>query len=145
MRWLPDAAGRRLTVVTASWSGKTLRRIAFLVKEKYPFFTSRDVRNIQKMVSGRILDFDLEPSWLDEPEEFFLKDYETKKNMLIELMKANMKGLSFAEIRLQETIKYLDNMVKIATAEERREIEQTARRIVTHSRATDMAQEMLKS
>ena len=38
----------------------------------------------------------------------------SKKAQLIELMHANMRGLSFAQIRLQEVIQYLDNMVRIA-------------------------------
>lgn len=93
------------------------------VKEAFPLFSSRDVRNIQEAVSIRIMDFDLEPSWWENPEDFFRQDYDTKKNMLVELMKGNMKGLSFAEIRLEETLRYLDAMVRILAADEERRIE----------------------
>ncbi len=92
------------------------------VKAKYPFFTSRDVRNIQQAVSGRIMDFDLEPAWLENPDVFFRRDHATKRAMIVELMRANMKGLKFAEIRLQETVRYLDSMVKIASAARERQL-----------------------
>jgi ATPase family associated with various cellular activities (AAA) len=85
------------------------------IHEAFPFFTSRDVRNIQQAVNNRIMDFEFPEGWFDDPALFFSKDYDTKKNMLTELMKDNMKGLSFADVRLQEAVKYLDNMVRIAS------------------------------
>jgi hypothetical protein len=33
--------------------------------------------------------------------------------MLVELMKSNMKGLSFGQLRLQEAVRYLDSTVTI--------------------------------
>jgi hypothetical protein len=93
------------------------------VHEAFPFFTSRDVRNIQQAVNNRIMDFEFPQEWFDDPELFFSKDYDTKKNMLTELMKTNMKGLSFADIRLQEAIKYLDNMVRIASVTREQQID----------------------
>lgn len=92
------------------------------VQDAFPLFTSRDVRNIQQAVGTRIMDFDLEPEWLEKPELFFTKDYDTKRQMLSELMKANMKGLKFAEVRLQETVRYLDSMVKIVSAARERQL-----------------------
>lgn len=94
------------------------------VKKEFPLFTSRDVRNIQQAVAARVMDFDLEPEWLQNPEVFFRKDYDTRKNMLIELMKANMKGMKFSEVRLQETIRYLDSMVRIISAGRERQLAQ---------------------
>ncbi len=93
------------------------------VHKAFPFFTSRDVRNIQQAVNNRIMDFNLPDDWFENLELFFKKDYETKKNMLTELMKANMKGLSFADMRLQEAVKYLDNMVRIASVTRERRID----------------------
>lgn len=43
----------------------------YAVKQEYPFFTSRDVRNIQAAVNERIMDFDFDPQWLDDPAMFF--------------------------------------------------------------------------
>lgn len=94
------------------------------VLEQFPLFASRDVRNIQKAVGSRVMDFDLPDEWLDNPELFFKKPYSEKKNMLTELMHANMQGLSFAEIRQQETVQYLDNMVRIASVTRDRKIDE---------------------
>lgn len=69
------------------------------------------------------MDFDLPNDWFENLELFFKKDYETKKNILTELMKANMKGLSFADMRLQEAVKYLDNMVRIASVTRERRMD----------------------
>lgn len=94
------------------------------VKEQYPFFTSRDIRNIQRAIDSRIMDFDMPEEWMNNPEVFFKKDYDSKRSMIVELMKSAMKGLSFAEVRLQETIRYLDNMVRIADTGRNRKIQE---------------------
>lgn len=92
------------------------------MQEDYPFFSSRDVRNIQSAVDTRVMDFDLPEEWLEHPEMFYRKEYDEKKNMLVELMRTNMKGLSFAEIRLQETIRYVETTVRIMETGREREI-----------------------
>lgn len=115
-----DQVGREFKVTDHQFFAVFFAR----VKEAYPLFTSRDLRNIQQAVSTRVLDFDLEPEWLDNPELFFKKDYDTKKQMITELMRANMKGLSFAEIRLQETVRYLDSMVRIVSAGRERRLQE---------------------
>jgi len=92
------------------------------IQKIFPFFSSRDVRNIQSAISLRLTDFDLEQDWFDNPELYFKKDYETKFNMLQELMKANMKGLDFSEIRRQEVVRYLDNVATIADTDFKRKV-----------------------
>jgi len=96
------------------------------VKTVYPLFTSRDVRNIQEAVDSRIMDFDFPADWLENPEVFFRQSYGRKVDMIKELMRENMRGLSFAQIRLQETIRYLDNMVRIADTGRKRRILEAA-------------------
>ncbi|MCC1484174.1 AAA family ATPase [Winogradskyella immobilis] len=93
------------------------------IQKIFPFFSSRDVRNIQSAISLRLTDFDLEESWFDNPEKYFKKDYETKFNMLQELMKSNMKGLNFSDIRRQEVIRYLDNVATIADTDFKRKVD----------------------
>ena len=44
---------------------------------------------------------------------FYSLSYDKKLEMLKEKMKENMKKLNFHEIRLQEVIRYLDNMAMI--------------------------------
>lgn len=89
----------------------------------FPFFSSRDVRNIQSAISLRLTDFDLEVSWFNNPEVYFKQDYDTKFNMLQELMRANMKGLDFSEIRRQEVVRYLDNVATIADTDFKRQVD----------------------
>lgn len=93
------------------------------IQKVFPFFSSRDVRNIQSAISLRLTDFDLEQDWFENPEVYFKKDYETKFNMLQELMKSNMKGLDFSEIRRQEVVRYLDNVATIADTDFKRKVD----------------------
>jgi len=96
---------------------------------KYPFFSSRDLRNIQKAIDARIIDFDLPEGWWNDPETFFKKDYNTKLNMLKELTRENMGGLSFMEIRLREAINYIETAIRINETGIEREIELAAKRM----------------
>jgi len=93
------------------------------IQKIFPFFSSRDVRNIQSAVSLRLTDFDLEEDWFENPDIYFKKDYDTKFNMLQELMRANMKGLDFSEIRRQEVVRYLDNVATIADTDFKRKVD----------------------
>lgn len=93
------------------------------IQKIFPFFSSRDVRNIQSAISLRLTDFDLEQDWFDDPDKYFKKDYDTKFNMLQELMKSNMKGLNFSDIRRQEVIRYLDNVATIADTDFKRKVD----------------------
>ena len=93
------------------------------IQKIFPFFSSRDVRNIQSAISLRLTDFDLEDDWFENPEIYFNQDYETKYGMLQELMKANMKGLDFSDIRKQEVIRYLDNVATIADTDFKRKVD----------------------
>lgn len=93
------------------------------IQKIFPFFSSRDVRNIQSAISLRLTDFDLEEDWFENPEMYFQKDYDTKFNMLQELMKSNMKGLNFSDIRRQEVVRYLDNVATIADTDFKRKVD----------------------
>jgi hypothetical protein len=86
-------------------------------KQEFPGFTSRDVRNIQSAVNSRLTDFDFPNEWMADHARFFARSYEEKLAMLRELMTANMQGLSFATIRFQEIVRYLDNMAMIVDRE----------------------------
>lgn len=111
------------------------------VKKEYPFFTSRDARNIQSAVDARILDFDMPEQWFDDVEVFFKKDYDSKVKMLRELVMANMKGLSFLEIRFNEAAKYLDTLAGIANVEFERDAERGLNQLkVNHEAARRYAE-----
>ncbi len=93
------------------------------IQKSFPFFSSRDIRNIQSAISLRLTDFDLPEDWFENPELYFKKDYDTKFEMLKELMKGNMKGLDFSDIRRQETVRYLDNVATIADTDFKRKVD----------------------
>jgi AAA+ superfamily predicted ATPase len=93
------------------------------IQAVFPFFSSRDVRNIQSAISLRLTDFNLEENWFENPEVYFKQDYQTKFNMLQELMKSNMKGLNFSEVRRQEVVRYLDNVATIADTDFKRKVD----------------------
>ncbi|WP_271856240.1 AAA family ATPase [Patiriisocius marinus] len=93
------------------------------IQAQFPFFSSRDIRNIQSAISLRLTDFDLPTDWFEDPMRYFKKDYDTKYGMLQELMKSNMKGLKFSDIRRQEVVRYLDNVATIADTDFKRKVE----------------------
>jgi hypothetical protein len=112
--------------VSAKFQGTEHMFFAELYKEiqkSFPFFSSRDIRNIQSAVSLRLTDFDLPESWFEDPMLYFKKDYDTKHTMLQDLMKQNMQGLSFSDIRRQEVVRYLDNVATIADTDFKRKVE----------------------
>jgi len=94
------------------------------IQKEFAFFSSRDLRNIQSSVSLRLTDFDLPKDWYDDSEVYFKQDYDTKYGMLQELMKTNMKGLNFSDIRRQEVVRYLDNVATIADTDFKRKVDQ---------------------
>ncbi|MFC4634802.1 AAA family ATPase [Dokdonia ponticola] len=93
------------------------------IQKAFPFFSSRDIRNIQSAISLRLTDFDLPEQWFDDPTAYFKKDYDSKLVMLQDLMKQNMKGLNFSDIRRQEVVRYLDNVATIADTDFKRKVE----------------------
>jgi hypothetical protein len=107
------------------------------IQKIFPFFSSRDVRNIQSAISLRLTDFDLEQDWFENPETYFKKDYETKFNMLQDLMKSNMKGLNFSDIRRQEVIRYLDNVATIADTDFKRKVDSRVNQMNIDSKARE--------
>ena len=111
------------------------------VLKQYPFFSSRDLRNIQKAVDARVIDFDLPEIWWDKPEEFFFKSYDDKLTILKGLMKENMGAVTFNDLRLYEALNYIENAVRINETGIEREIKEQAKRLYINKRANEMAAE----
>ncbi len=105
------------------------------IQKAFPFFSSRDIRNIQSAVSLRLTDFDLPEPWFEDPLLYFKKDYESKYAMLQDLMKQNMKGLSFSDIRRQEVVRYLDNVATIADTDFKRKVDQRVHEMNVQNKA----------
>jgi hypothetical protein len=74
--------------------------------------------------------------WFDNIDLFFKQSYDRKKDMLLELVKASMKGLKYSQIQLEEAMRYLDNWVKIQDLGFNREVD----RRVNDLRIMDAAQ-----
>ncbi|MDB0602697.1 AAA family ATPase [Tenacibaculum maritimum] len=105
------------------------------IQQIFPFFSSRDVRNIQSAISLRLTDFDLEQDWFENPEFYFKQNYKTKFHMLQELMKSNMKGLNFSEVRRQEVVRYLDNVATIADTDFKRKVAERVNQLTVDLKA----------
>lgn len=95
------------------------------VKQAFPNYTSRDKRNIQSAVKNRLFDFDFPEQWLSTPDTFYRQDYETKKAMIIEIMRGSLGGKSFADIYLEEATTYFCNLAAIADKDFERQVEQS--------------------
>ena len=48
-------------------------------------FTGRAIKNITDAIKVRAMDFELPDEWMEKPDLFLLKDYDTKKNMIFDL------------------------------------------------------------
>lgn len=107
----------------------------FGVQKVYPTFSSRDVRNIQSAVDGRILDFDLPSEWFDDPKLFYKLPYDQKVELLKEELRKNMKGLSFAQIMLEESLRYVDTISEILNTDFERQVAATVARMEINTAA----------
>jgi hypothetical protein len=107
------------------------------VLKKYSFFSSRDLRNIQKAVDSRIIDFDMPEEWWDDSSLFFKQGYDTKMKMLKKLTISNMGDLTFSEIRLREALFYIDTAVRINNTGLNREIDETAKQMFVNEKARE--------
>jgi hypothetical protein len=126
-----DRVGKKYTKTDHGFFGE----LFFAVRKYYPSFSSRDVRNIQSAVDSRILDFDLPHEWFEDPKLFYKRDYTCKVELLRAEVKRNMKGLSFHEIRFDETVRYLDTLAGIAQVDFERQVAEAVRRIDVHMEA----------
>lgn len=113
-------------------------QLQYAVQRRFPLFNLRDSRNIMNAVNERLGDFDFPDDWKEKPEVFYKQDYDRQKEMVMELMRGSMKGLSYSQIRYQETMRYLDSFVGISERVERREIEEMAKRMRRQQAAIEL-------
>lgn len=120
-------------------------RIYQEVKKQFPKFSSRDIRNVQRAIDERLMDFDFPEDWMNNPETFFRQPYDQQKVLVMDLMRQNMKGKSFAEIRCQEAMRYLDGMVAIIDSGRKREIERQVQQLLIAEEARKIALAQMQS
>jgi hypothetical protein len=98
-------------------------RLYVAVTERYPAFSSRDLRNIDSATDLRVMDFDVPDEWFEKNDVFHDQDLARQTAMVLELRNANMKGLRYGDIVRQEWVRYLDNYATIADQQFDREVE----------------------
>ncbi len=72
-------------------------------------FTGRAIKNITDAVKVRAMDFELPDEWMENPELFLFKDYDTKKAMIEELRRPIT-----VEMVIQEVNRYADSEFRYA-------------------------------
>jgi len=79
------------------------------IQEADERFTGRAIKNITDAVKVRAMDFELPDEWMEQPDLFLTKDYETKKAMISELRQPIT-----TEMVLQEINRYADSEFRYA-------------------------------
>jgi hypothetical protein len=85
-------------------------------------FTGRAVKNITDAVKVRAMDFELPDEWMEKPEIFLFKDYETKKAMI-----ADLRRPITVEMVVQEINRYADSEFRYADKSDEAAIEGAVR------------------
>lgn len=79
------------------------------IQEADERFTGRAIKNITDAVKVRAMDFELPDEWMEDPELFLRRDYDTKKAMISEL-----RVPITTEIVIQEINRYADSEFRYA-------------------------------
>lgn len=79
------------------------------IQEADPRFTGRAIKNITDAVKVRAMDFELPDEWMETPELFLAKDYDTKLNMI-----NDMRQPITVEMVIQEINRYADSEFRYA-------------------------------
>ncbi len=79
------------------------------IQEADPRFTGRAIKNITDAVKVRAMDFELPDEWMEKPDLFLFRDYDTKKAMIAELRRPIT-----VEMLVQEINRYADSEFRYA-------------------------------
>jgi hypothetical protein len=79
-------------------------------------FTGRAIKNITDAVKVRAMDFELPDEWMENPEIFLFRDYETKSAMIEELRKPITVNMVIQEINryADSEFRYADKSDEVA-------------------------------
>ena len=92
------------------------------IQEADDRFTGRAIKNITDAVKVRAMDFELPDEWMEQPELFLFKDYDTKKVMIEELRQPIT-----IEMVIQEINRYADSEFRYADKSDEVAIENAVR------------------
>jgi len=92
------------------------------IQEADERFTGRAIKNITDAVKVRAMDFELPDEWMEDPELFLRKDYDTKKAMISEL-----RVPITTDMVIQEINRYADSEFRYADKSDEVAIENAVR------------------
>ena len=92
------------------------------IQEADERFTGRAIKNITDAIKVRAMDFELPDEWMEKPDKFLTKDYETKKKMIGKLSKAIT-----LDMVIQEINRYADSEFRYADKSDEVAIENAVR------------------
>ena len=92
------------------------------IQEADSRFTGRAIKNITDAVKVRAMDFELPDEWMEEPDLFLFKDYDTKKGMISELRRPIT-----IDMVIQEINRYADSEFRYADKSDEVAIENAVR------------------
>ncbi|MBG6142347.1 energy-coupling factor transporter ATP-binding protein EcfA2 [Labrenzia sp. EL_142] len=103
-------------------------------------FTGRAIKNITDAVKVRAMDFELPDEWMESPDLFLFKDYETKKSMIAELARPIT-----VEMVIQEINRYADSEFRYADKSDEVAIENAVREMQRMEEAKRRYMELSRS
>jgi hypothetical protein len=92
------------------------------IQEADPRFTGRAIKNITDAVKVRAMDFELPDEWMENPELFLRKDYDTKRKMI-----ADLSQEITVDMVIQEINRYADSEFRYADKSDEIAIENMVR------------------
>lgn len=92
------------------------------IQEADDRFTGRAIKNITDAVKVRAMDFELPDEWMENPDLFMFKDYDTKKAMI-----SDLRQPITTDMVLQEINRYADSEFRYADKSDEVAIDQMVR------------------
>ncbi len=92
------------------------------IQEADARFTGRAIKNITDAVKVRAMDFELPDEWMENPELFLMKDYDTKRKMI-----ADLSQEITVDMVIQEINRYADSEFRYADKSDEVAIENMVR------------------
>ncbi|WP_420333868.1 ATP-binding protein [Roseibium sp.] len=108
------------------------------IQEADERFTGRAIKNITDAVKVRAMDFELPDEWMENPDLFLFKTYETKKNMIADLAQPITVDMVIQEINryADSEFRYADKSDEVAidnAVREMQRMEEAKRRYMEQS------------
>ncbi|TYC48282.1 ATP-binding protein [Rhodobacterales bacterium] len=110
------------------------------IQEADERFTGRAIKNITDAIKVRAMDFELPDEWMEDPELFLFKDYETKRSMIADLAQPITVDMVIQEINryADSEFRYADKSDEVAidnAVRDMQRMEEAKRRFMEMSRS----------